>query len=102
MIYGENMQELKKRFDSSLQLWVRDGIKLKREKLTFCKADGKVHKQSLTKVRIEQVPERECGTIDMPKQKGKKAVSGFNKMLNYFGWFLSQSVELMRHPLTKT
>lgn len=57
MTFGKNIQEPKRKFDSFLQLCIRDGIKLKGGRLAFSKTTVRLCNHTLLGAGIKSDPE---------------------------------------------
>lgn len=68
---------------SFLQQCTLGGIKLKPNKLTFCKTTIKLHGHTHFDTGIKQYPEEIWRIVDMPAPAGMRSVSHFNGMNNY-------------------
>ena len=95
LIYGSTRMEHDLNVERFLQRCIRDGIKLKKEKVTFCTNQVTFHGHLLTNKGIKPDPEKVKAITDMPVPTNRKAVSRLNGMVNYLSRFLPKLAEVM-------
>ena len=95
LIYGSTRVEHDLNVERFLQRCIRDGIKLKKEKVTFCTNQVTFHGHLLTNKGIKPDPEKIKAITDMPVPTNRKAISRLNGMVNYLSRFLPKLADIM-------
>ena len=95
LIHGATRIEHDNNVERFLQRCIRDGIKLKREKVTFCTNQVTFHGHLLTDKGVKPDPGKIEAIINMPTPKDRKAVARLNGMINYLSRFLPKLADIM-------
>ena len=100
LVFGSTLQEHDANLEGLLQRCVRDNIKLKKEKLEYCKDEVKFHGHLLTAESIKPDPEKVRAITEMPPPRDSKGAARLCGMVTYLSRFLPKLADIIE-PIRK-